>query len=294
MSTQDQNKLKLKLHEIIFEADTPTGRLFDIVLLISILASVAIVLMESVPTLNQRYGTLFYALEWLFTIIFTIEYILRIYVVARPTRYIFSFYGLVDLISILPTYLSFFIAGSQHLLVIRALRLLRLFRIFKLGSFLSQGRLIMTALKNSIPKIAVFLAFILVLVTIIGSIMHLIEAGVNHQFDSIPRSIYWAIVTLTTVGYGDITPNSNAGQFLSAIVMLLGYAILVVPTGIVSSEIIQQSRKMDHFHPSKTPLNTQVCTNCHHDEHDDDALYCKVCGERLNQDNGTETEAKVR
>ena len=179
MSTEDRNKLKNQLHEIIFEADTPAGKLFDVVLLISILASVAVVLMESVPTLNEKYGTLFYTLEWIFTIIFTIEYGLRIYVVLHPSRYIFSFYGLVDLISILPTYLSFLIAGSQQLLVIRALRLLRLFRIFKLGSFLSQGRLIMTALKNSVPKIGVFVAFILVLVTILGSIMHLIEAGAN-------------------------------------------------------------------------------------------------------------------
>lgn len=282
-----RSRNKERIHEIIFGTETPEGRMFDIVLLICILASVLIVIFETVPTINQKYGFIFNILEWIFTIIFTVEYILRIYSVYRPRRYILSFYGIVDLISILPSYLSFFIAGSQHLMVIRALRLLRIFRIFKLGNFLSHARHIMMALRNSIPKIAVFLSFIIVLVTIIGAMMHLIEAEINESFDSIPRSMYWAIVTLTTVGYGDITPVTETGQFLSAIVMLLGYAIIAVPTGIISSEIIFESRSDERRIKGDTPNVLQndhkyvICRFCNEEDHDEDALYCKTCGESL-------------
>lgn len=271
-----RNRTKERIHEIIFEADTPEGKLFDIVLLVCIFASVLIVILETVPSVNEAYGGLFYALEWLFTIIFTIEYGLRIYSVYNPRKYIFSFYGLVDIVSIIPTYLSIFFAGSQQLLVIRALRLMRIFRIFKLGNFLAHARSIMIAMQRSLPKIAVFLSFVIVLVIIIGSIMHLIEADVNPSFDSIPRSIYWAIVTLTTVGYGDITPVTTLGQFLSAIVMLLGYAIIAVPTGIVSSEIIRSD--------SDFVKSTQSCQYCGNEDHDEDAKFCKICGENLHPD----------
>jgi len=273
MSQIKRNRTKERLHEIIFGAETPEGKLFDIILLICIFASVLIVILETVPTLKDEYRNVFIALEWIFTIIFTLEYLLRIYVVYRPRKYIFSFYGIVDVISIIPTYLSFFIAGSQQLLVIRALRLMRIFRIFKLGNFLIHARSIMNAMQKSMPKIAVFLSFVLVLVTIIGAIMHLIEADVNPSFDSIPRSIYWAIVTLTTVGYGDITPVTTVGQFLSAVVMLLGYAILAVPTGIVSSEIILGDK--DHI------KNSDACRYCAGEDHDEDAVFCKHCGEEL-------------
>lgn len=275
MSAFKRDRTKERIHEIIFEADTPEGKWFDIILLISIFASVLIVILETVPSVNAKYGSLFYTLEWIFTIIFTLEYILRVWVVYRPRKYVLSFYGIVDLVSIIPTYLSFFFAGSQQLLVIRALRLMRIFRIFKLGNFLVHARSIMKAMQKSIPKIAVFLSFVVVLVIIIGAIMHLIEAEVNPSFDSIPRSIYWAIVTLTTVGYGDITPMTTLGQFLSAVVMLLGYAIIAVPTGIVSSEIILEGGSLQK--------STQSCQYCGNEDHDDDAKYCKECGEALHE-----------
>ncbi|MDX1684165.1 MAG: ion transporter [Saprospiraceae bacterium] len=281
-----RNKLKERIHIVIFGTDTPEGKLFDIILLISILASVVVVILETVPTINEDYHNVFVILEWIFTVIFTIEYALRIYATYRPERYIFSFYGIVDLIAILPTYLSFFIVGSQQLMVIRALRLLRIFRIFKLGNFLSHARHIMTALRHSIPKIAVFLSSIVVLVTIIGAMMHLIEAEVNESFDSIPRSMYWAIVTLTTVGYGDITPVTEVGQFLSAIVMLLGYAIIAVPTGIISSEIIFESNE-DEKKVKKAngedalDIQYTICRFCNEEDHDEDAEYCKTCGAPL-------------
>ncbi len=246
------------------------GKLFDIILLIVILVSVITVILESSPALGQTYKKIFLALEWSFTIIFTIEYFLRLYSVYRPWKYATSFFGVVDLLAILPTYLSFFIVGSQSLVVIRALRLLRVFRIFKLGTYLSQGSIILKALQESRSKIFVFLYFILLMVVIIGSVMYFLEGPVNEGFDSIPRCIYWAIVTLTTVGYGDITPTTNIGQFISALVMILGYAVIAVPTGIVTKEIIA-SENIDH----------RVCHHCSKEGHDINASYCKFCGEEL-------------
>ena len=269
MTTRD------RIHEIIFEADTREGKIFDIVLLGFIVLSVIIVMLESITELQERYGRLFYTVEWIFTIIFTIEYLLRLYCVRRPLKYATSTYGIIDLLAILPTYVSPFIYGTHSLLVIRALRLMRVFRIFKLGHFLSEGRIIVRALEASKPKIAVFLFFILLMVLIIGSVMYLVEGDTNPGFDSIPRSVYWAIVTLTTVGFGDITPQTELGQFLSAIVMILGYAVLAVPTGIVSSEFIKEQRDDD--------INTQACRFCGREGHDGDAIYCKYCGERLNE-----------
>jgi voltage-gated potassium channel len=269
-----RSRLKERIHEIIFEADTPLGKLFDIVLLVAIILSVIIVMLESVDEYKQSYGQAFLILEWAFTILFTIEYVLRLYCVYRPLKYATSFFGIVDLLAILPTFLSFFLPGAQSLLVIRALRLLRIFRIFKLGHFLSEGYFITQALKNSRAKITVFLSFILLLVTIIGSVMYLVEGAYgNESFSSIPRSVYWAIVTLTTVGYGDITPTSELGQFLSAVVMIMGYAVLAVPTGIVTTEMLK---------PNKRRVNTQSCRYCGQEGHDDDAKFCKYCGEELN------------
>ena len=271
----EPNRLREQLHEIIFEADTPTGKLFDILLLVFILLSVAIVMVESVDQYAAAYGTYFVALEWVLTIFFTIEYLLRLYAVLRPWKYATSFFGIIDLLSILPAYLSLFALGSQSLLTIRALRLLRVFRIFKLGHYMNEGALIMNALRASYNKIMVFLFFILVLVTIIGSVMYLIEGEKNPAFTSIPKSVYWAIVTLTTVGYGDITPQTNIGQFLSAAVMILGYAVIAVPTGIVTNELIGQQ---------DNPTNTQACRFCGKEGHGDDAIYCKYCGEMLAKD----------
>ena len=276
MATAQRNLLKEKIHEIIFEADTPWGKFFDIALLIIISLSVLVVMLESVDYLNDEYRSLFLVLEWTFTIIFTIEYILRLYSIYRPIKYATSFFGIIDLLAILPTYLSLFIGGTQALVVIRALRLLRVFRIFKLGHYLDEGTVIVNALFASRNKIFVFLFAVNLLVIIIGSIMYLIEGGANPDFSSIPRSVYWAIVTLTTVGYGDITPVTEVGQFLSAVVMILGYAIIAVPTGIVSAEMVNSGSR-----PSKT--NTQACRYCGMEGHDDDAIHCKYCGEILNE-----------
>jgi len=267
-----------RIHEIIFEADTQTGKVFDILLLVLIVLSVITVMLESSEEWNERYHQLFFVLEWIFTIVFTIEYVLRLLVTIRPWKYAFSFYGIIDLIAILPSYLSFFLAGTQYFVIIRIIRLMRVFRIFKLGKFLVEGDQLRKALYASRNKILVFLFAVTLLVIIIGSLMYLIEGGSNEGFSSIPRSVYWAIVTLTTVGYGDITPQSDVGQFLSAIVMILGYAIIAVPTGIVTNEMIGGLKGRSNF------TNTQVCRYCAKEGHADDAVYCKYCGGRLNQE----------
>ena len=272
---------KEKIHEIIFEADTPAGKAFDVILMVLIILSVFVVLLESMNNLDQKYEQLFFALEWVFTIFFTIEYILRLYCVYKPIKYALSFYGIVDLLSIVPAYLSLLITGTHYLAVIRALRLLRVFRIFKLVKFLNEGNIIIRALLKSRAKIVVFMLFILLMVTILGSVMYLAEAEYNEQFDSIPRSIYWAIVTLTTVGYGDISPVTTLGQFFASFIMLLGYAVLAVPTGIVSAEIIRSDMT-----PKTHSINTQSCRYCSREGHDDDADYCKYCGEKLEEELG--------
>ncbi len=273
--TEVLSPFREKLHEVIFEADTPAGKAFDVILLISILASVLVVLLESVPSLHDRFIDEFNILEWFFTIIFSIEYVLRLYCVLRPLKYATSFYGVIDLLSILPTYLSLIFSGTHYLLVIRALRLMRVFRIFKLGHFIREGRVLINALRASRFKITVFMTFVLLLVTIIGAVMYLVEGGANTNFSSIPKSIYWAVVTLTTVGYGDITPVTNLGQFLSALVMILGYAVIAVPTGIVSVELMRSEES--------SGTSTQVCRHCSREGHDPDAIFCKYCGEPLHQ-----------
>ncbi len=273
--SREFHPLREKIHEIIFEADTPLGKLFDVSLLVFIIASVLAVMLESVEHIDAKYHQLFYVLEWIFTIFFTIEYFLRLYCVYRPMKYATSFFGIIDLLAIIPTYIDLFLVGTHYLMVIRALRLLRVFRIFKLANFLKEGRIISSALRASQAKITVFLVFVLLMVTIIGSVMYMVESGQDSNFTSIPRSIYWAIVTLTTVGYGDIAPQTELGQFLASIVMIMGYAVIAVPTGIVSAEMVSAN--------SAEKNNTQACRYCTTEGHDDDAIYCKNCGEILNE-----------
>lgn len=266
-----------RLHEIIFEADTKLGKLFDVTLLILIIISIILVMLESIDDLNQIYGDWFNVAEWVITIYFTIEYILRLVCVYKPSKYALSFFGVIDLLSILPSYLEiiFGLAGSQYFAAVRAMRLIRVFRIFKLAKFLDESKSLVTALKASQAKITVFLTFILMMAIVIGSIMYFVEGGPNNQgsgFTSIPRSIYWSIVTLTTVGYGDIAPTTAIGQFLAAVVMIMGYGVLAVPTGIVSAEMVSVSNK---------PETTQACKSCLKEGHDLDAQFCKYCGEEL-------------
>jgi len=270
-------ELKEKMHDIIFESDTRSGKLFDVVLMILIVLSVITVMLETVYLKNGNIKSVFIILEWGFTIIFTIEYFLRIWVVKQPSKYITSFFGIIDLLAILPTYISLFIIGTQYFMVIRILRLLRMFRILKLGSYITHGNTIIRSLKESIPKITVFLYFIILMVIIFGSTMYFIEGDKNPNFDSIPRSIYWAIITITTVGYGDIAPITAPGQFLAAIVMITGYAVIAVPTGIISANFIAKSQV------NETQLNTHHCKNCCHENHENDAKYCKKCGQKLSE-----------
>ena len=260
------------LHEIIFEADTTAGKTFDVVLLGLILLSTIVVMLESVRSLRASYGPAFLAFEWFITVLFTIEYVLRLVSVRRPLRYATSFFGLVDLLAILPTYLSLVIPGSQYLLVVRVIRLLRIFRVLKLVEYLKEAILLQQALKASRRKISVFLLTVVTLVIIIGALMYVIE-GETHGFDSIPTSIYWAIVTLTTVGYGDVAPETALGQLLASVVMLLGYGIIAIPTGIVTIELSRAS--------SQEPVSTQVCPVCGREGHDYDAIHCKYCGAKL-------------
>ncbi|MBP1909552.1 ion transporter [Methanolobus bombayensis] len=271
----DENNWKSHLYEIIFEADTPAGKNFDIVLIVSILLSVLVVMIDSVKSLRLAHGDLLHDIEWFFTILFTIEYVLRMICVKSKTRYATSILGIIDLLAIMPTYLSLFLPGSQFLLVIRILRVLRIFRILKLVKYLNEAELLITALKASSRKITVFLFTVLTLVVILGSLMYLIE-GEENGFTSIPMSIHWAIVTLTTVGYGDIVPKTPLGIALSSVVMIIGYSIIAVPTGIVTAEISFASIE---DREKKRPRN--VCNNCGNDRNDSDALFCKHCGTKL-------------
>jgi voltage-gated potassium channel len=268
---RSSNRFRNKCHEIIFEADTPAGKLFDILLIVSILLSVIMVMLDSVSSIQQTHGRLLYFGEWFFTILFTLEYLLRLYSVGRPTAYATSFFGIVDLLAILPTYLSIIFPGSQYFLVIRILRVLRVFRVFKLVQYVGESRVLVQALRASRRKIIVFLFAVLTLVVIFGSIMYLVEEPVD-GFTSIPRSMYWAVVTLTTVGYGDISPKTNLGQLISAIIMIIGYGIIAVPTGIVTAELTQAYKK---------GITTQACPECSAEGHDGDASHCKYCGSHL-------------
>lgn len=270
--TQAKKSWKHRIHEIIYEADTRAGKIFDVVLLIAILASIVLVMLESVESFDKKYHTFLNISEWVITILFSIEYFLRIITVKKPLKYIFSFYGIIDLLSTIPKYLSFILVGSHHFAALRALRLLRVFRILKLARYIGASNRLLVALRASRAKIAVFLFFIVIICIILGTVMYMIE-GEENGFTSIPRSVYWAIVTLTTVGYGDIAPHTPIGQFIASIVMILGYAIIAIPTGIVSSEIIK-SEAID--------TNTQSCPNCLKDNHTDKAEFCYHCGTNLN------------
>ncbi|MCH9656761.1 MAG: ion transporter [Planctomycetes bacterium] len=268
------------LYEIIFEADTPAGKVFDICLLITILLSVLVIMLESVDSIESRYAKQFGFAEWFFTILFTIEYGARIISARRPLRYIFSFYGVVDLLSILPTYLiSFYYQDSDQihrLAVIRAVRLLRAFRIFKLGHMLSGAAELRAALWATRSKITVFLATVVIAVVIEGAALHLIEGPENPGFSSIPEGMYWAIVTMTTVGYGDVTPETPLGKCLASIIMILGYSLIIVPTGIVTAELAHAGNKL-----KSGIITTQVCPECMREGHDPDATFCKFCGSHL-------------
>jgi voltage-gated potassium channel len=267
----EASNVRRHLHEIIFEADTPAGRLFDFALIACILCSVLAVMLDSVPEIRADYGKVLYALEWLFTLLFTLEYGLRLYSIGRPLKYAGSFFGLVDLLSIVPTYISLLIPGSQYLLTIRILRILRIFRILKLAQYVGEANHLMQALHNSRRKITVFLFAVFTLVVIFGSLMYLIE-GEEAGFVNLFESIYYAVVTLSTVGYGDITPQTPLGKIVSSLLMVMGYGIIAVPTGIVSVELAQAK---------KLEVSTQSCPECSAEGHDVDARHCKHCGSRL-------------
>ena len=273
MQKKANRKWKVRLHEIMYEADTPGGKIFDIILIILIVASIILVMLESIKSFDDKYHDILLACEWVVTIFFTFEYIGRIISLRRPIRYIFSFYGIVDFLSTIPLYISYFLAGSQVLLAIRAFRLLRIFRILKLVRFLGEASQLRRALRASRAKITVFVYTVLILAVILGTIMYLVE-GDESGFNSIPRSIYWTIVTLTTVGYGDITPQTALGQSIATLIMILGYGIIAVPTGIVSAELVR----------NKVDTNTQSCPNCGTEGHKDGAIHCYKCGTILNED----------
>lgn len=279
------NNLKSKLHTIIYEADTPMGKLFDVVLLILILVSVILVMLESVASIDTHYHDFLYFGEWVITIFFTIEYILRIITVKKASNYIFSFYGIIDFLSTIPLYLSFILAGSNALLAVRALRLLRVFRILKITRYMGEANKLNKALRDSKPKILVFLFAVLILSIIAGTIMYLVE-GEQSGFVSIPVSVYWCIVTLTTVGFGDIAPVTPLGQFIAAIIMIMGYGIIAVPTGIVSAEYAsKKTHTVDD--PEYIHVNTQSCQNCNENNHHDNAEFCHKCGSTLHQKDAT-------
>jgi len=260
-----------RMYEIIFEADTPAGKGFDVVLLAAIALSVMAVVLESVETIARRHGTALRVAEWAFTLLFTAEYLLRLAAVKRPLRYARSFFGVVDLLAVIPTYLSLGIAGSQSLIVIRSLRLLRVFRVFKVARFVGEMQSLVRALRATSAKITVFLFTVLTLVLIMGSAMYVIE-GRESGFTSIPRSVYWAIVTVTTVGYGDITPRTVLGQGMAAAAMIIGYSLIIIPTGIFSMELIEATRGLEA---------ARTCSSCSRSGHDMDAHHCKHCGERM-------------
>lgn len=262
---------RIRLYTIIFEADTRAGKTFDVVLIGSIVCSVLVVLLDSVKSLQNVYGELFRVLEWVFTLLFLVEYMLRLAVVGRPMIYATSFFGLVDLFAIVPTFLSLLFPVTRYFRVIRILRLLRIFRVLKLVQYLNEAKYLTEALKSSRRKITLFIFTVLTMVVILGSLMYVIEGDAG-QFTSIPRSIYWAIVTLTTVGYGDISPQTGLGQAVAAVIMILGYSIIAVPTGIVTAHLMRTDPR---------DISARVCPSCSTEGHDADARYCKTCGDKL-------------
>lgn len=271
------NGWRKSVYNVIFKSDTKKGKLFDIILVIFILTNIAVLLLESIPAINHLHGRLFKKLDKIYLVFFTVEVALRIICVRWPKRYIFSFYGIIDLLSIIPSYLEHFFPETHVLMMIRAFRLLRVFRIFKLVKFLNESKRLLFAMVRSLRKILIFLFFVLLLTVFLGSIMYLLESRVNPQFSSIPQSIYWAIVTITTVGYGDIAPITAAGKMVSSLIMILGYAIIAVPTGILSSSMMREHWKnMPHFRDFK-------CPHCNEGGHEVNAVFCKHCGQLLDE-----------
>lgn len=285
MNKNQHKTWKTKLHEIIYEADTPAGKLFDVVLLFIIIASIILVMLESVKSIDTKYHDLLNILEWVITILFTLEYIARIITVNKPIKYITSFYGIIDLLSTIPKYISLIFAGTHALIALRALRLLRVFRILKLARYLGASNNLVKALKASRAKISVFLFAVIIVAIILGTIMYMIE-GEENGFTNIPKSVYWCIVTLTTVGFGDIAPQTPLGQFIASLVMILGYGIIAVPTGIVSAEYTSQSKPKDNDKHADdvVHVNTQCCANCLTEKHQDNAEFCFKCGCKLHHD----------
>lgn len=268
------DRIRRRLHETIYEADTSAGKLFDIILLFLIILSIITVMLESVAEIKFKYGQELQIAEWILTVFFTLEYIGRVISVKQPIRYIISFYGIIDLLATLPAYIDLLFPGWHFLLALRAVRLLRVFRILKLVHFVGAGNSLILALKKSRTKIAVFLFTVIVMCIILGTIMYMIE-GPKSGFTSIPMSIYWTIVTLTTVGFGDITPQTAFGQFVSIVIMILGYGIIAVPTGLVTAEFMSKDNTIDN--------NTQVCPNCSAENHKDNAKFCYNCGASLHE-----------
>jgi voltage-gated potassium channel len=267
----NKNRLQHQLNSIIFGTETVSGRAFDLLLIASILTSVLILLLDSVNIYHLRYGDWFYAAEWFFTLLFTIEYALRLYCAEQPSRYARSFFGVVDLLAIMPTYIALLFPPASYLLIIRLLRVLRIFRILKLFRYLKEANVLMRSAKMAKRKIFIFLFCVMILITLFGSLMFFIE-GPRHGFTSIPQSMYWAIVTISTVGYGDITPQTPIGQAIAAMAMLTGYAIIAVPTGILSAEL---------FNEVQRERNSKRCTQCEKYGHETDAIHCKYCGNLL-------------
>jgi voltage-gated potassium channel len=270
------SRFRAHWRRIIFQSSRWDEKTFDVLLIIAISLSVVVVMLESIPTLNSDLRRALYYVEWGITILFTLEYMLRLYVSLKPLRYARSFFGVVDLLSILPTYLDLLLPGAHYLALLRVLRVLRIFRVLKLAKYIGEANVLMHAMKSSARKISVFIFAVVVLVLVLGSLMYLIE-GAEHGFTSIPKSVYWAIVTLTTVGYGDISPQTPLGQFFASIIMMTGYGIIAVPTAIVTAEMTNPHR--DDAAP-KT-LEDPICSSCGWEDHDHDAAYCKVCGDRL-------------
>lgn len=283
MDNKPKTNWKNKLHEIIYEADTPAGKLFDVLLLIIILASIVLVMLESIKSFDNKYHNILDASEWVITILFTLEYVARIVTVKKPIKYIFSFYGIIDFLSTIPKYISLFFGGLHALAALRALRLLRVFRILKLARYLGASNTLVTALKASRAKISVFLFAVLILSIIFGTLMYLIE-GEESGFTSIPISVYWCIVTLTTVGFGDIAPITPLGQLIATVIMVLGYGIIAVPTGIVSAEYTNRNKEKDTPQKPNVHLNTQSCPNCSAESHRDNADFCYNCGHKLHHE----------
>lgn len=271
--------IRTRLFQVIFESDTPLAKGFDILLAILIFLSVGVVLLDSVQEYHERFGTLFYYTEWVITLLFTVELGVRIYCLKKPWLYLKSFYGIIDVLAVLPTWLMLVLPGAQTLVVIRLLRTLRLFRVLEMMALVGQGRLLLEALKRSRGQIVLFLFTILMLVTIFSSFLYLIEPH-EAGFTSIPTSIYWGIVTLTTVGYGDISPVTPLGQFISVIIMLSGYSIIALPAGVFSAEVIRSLRAERY--------SDEACPGCGKSEHEHDAKYCKHCGTWLNEEEALE------